>query len=209
MTGLARPRIAPATAGENVSPDVEALFREGRSFNTWQAVPVADETLRLLYDLMRMGPTSTNCTPLRIKFVRSPDARRKLVDALFPTNRAKAEAAPVTAVLGMDIDFPATLTRLFAHAPAARENYLANPKLTRETAFRNSSIQGGYFILAARALGLDCGPMSGFDKAAMDAAFWQGTAVETNFVCNLGYGRREDLFPRNPRLDFDEVCEFL
>ena len=189
--------------------DTETIFAEGRSFNTWKATPVGDATLRRLYDLVKMGPTSTNCTPLRLKFVRSPEAKARLIAALFPTNQAKAQAAPVTAVLGMDIGFAATMTRLFAHAPAARENYIANPALARETAFRNSSIQGGYFILAARALGLDCGPMSGFDKAAMDAVFWAGSGIETNFVCNLGYGRREDLFPRNPRLEFDEACEFL
>lgn len=189
--------------------DVASIFSNGRSFNTWYTKPVPDQTLRALYDLVKLGPTSTNSLPLRIKFVRSPEAKRMLVDAMLDNNKSKVEAAPVTAVLGMDLGFPATLPSLFAHAPAVREKYLSNPALTRETAFRNSSIQGGYFIVAARSLGLDCGPMSGFDKAALDAAFWQGGQVETNFVCNLGFGRREDLFARHPRLEFDAACEVI
>jgi 3-hydroxypropanoate dehydrogenase len=189
--------------------DLGVILRDGRTFNTWQDDTVPEGILRRLYDLVSFGPTSTNCQPLRVKFVRSRSEKAKLLNALWPGNRAKTEGAPVTAVLGMDLDFPAKMDRLFAHAPAVREAYVANPAYARETAFRNSSIQGGYFILVARSLGLDCGPLSGFDQDKMDEAFWTGSAVETNFVCNLGYGKREDLFARKPRLEFDEVCSFV
>jgi 3-hydroxypropanoate dehydrogenase len=184
------------------------MFFDGRSFATWQDKPVATEVLLQLYELVALGPTSTNCCPLRIKYVRSDTFREKLLEAAWPGNKPKIEAAPVTAILGMDLDFPETIPRLFAHAPHVKDTYVGKPEFIADTAFRNSSIQVGYFILAARALGLDCGPMSGFDGHRVDRDFWQGTNVRTNILCNLGYGCREDLFPRNPRLDFTEACDF-
>lgn len=184
----------------------EQLFDNARTHNAWQDRPVDDALLQRLYDLMKYGPTSANCCPARIIFVKSPEAKARLLPCMSEGNRAKTAAAPVTAIIGMDLKFYEKLPQLFPHNPAARTWFEGNEAVAQATAFRNSSLQGGYFIMAARALGLDCGPMSGFDAARVDAEFWAGTDVKTNFICNLGYGDPSGLFPRSPRLSFDEAC---
>ena len=184
----------------------EQLFTEARTAYGYRPEPVPDDTLRALYDLMKWGPTSGNCTPARIVFVRTPQARARLVPCMDPgSNQRKVQEAPVTAIIGMDLDFPEQLPRLFPHTDA-RAWYAGKPEKIAFEALRSGSLQGGYFILAARALGLDCGPMGGFDSARVDAAFWAGTSVKTNFVCTLGHGDPSRLHPRNPRLSFDEAC---
>lgn len=187
---------------------LDQLFRAARTHNGWQDRPVPDSLLKDLHDLMKWGPTSANCWPLRVVFVRSPAAKARLVPLMMEGNRAKSQAAPVTAILGMDLDFPDTLPKLFPHTDA-KSWFAGNDALVEATAFRNSSLQGAYFMLAARALGLDCGPMSGFDAAAVDAEFFAGTRIRTNFICNLGYGDPAALFPRSPRPEFADVCTIL
>lgn len=187
----------------------EQLFDDARTHNGWLDKPVPDELLRRLYDLMKWGPTSANCSPARIIFVKSPEAKAKLVPCMSEGNRAKTAAAPVTAILGMDMQFYEQLPKLFPHNQEARSWFEGQPEVIQATAMRNSSLQGGYFIMAARALGLDCGPMSGFDAPRVDAEFWLGTPVKTNFICNLGYGDASKLFPRSPRLAFEEACRIV
>ena len=184
------------------------LFTEARSRNGWTKRRVAPELLRRLYDLTKFGPTAVNMTPARFLFVTSPDAKARLVPLMSEGNRAKTAQAPVTVIIGQDIDFHDTLPRLFPHAPGARD-WFADEAGRREAAFRNSSLQGGYFLIAARALGLDVGPMSGFDPAAVKAQFFPEGNVEPNFIVNLGYGSDENLFPRSPRLSFDEAANIL
>ena len=188
---------------------LDILFRKARTHIFWQDKPVSDDVLRQVYDLMKWGPTSANCSPARILFLRTPEAKERLRHALSPTNVDKTMQAPVTAIIAHDLKFYENLPRLFPNNPAAREWFSGNPKLAEVTSFRNSTLQGGYFILAARAAGLDCGPMSGFDNAKVDAEFFAGTSVKSNFLCNLGYGDASKLFPRNPRLEFDEACKLL
>ena len=183
----------------------EQLFTEARTHNAYLATPVSDAQLQALYDLLKWAPTSANSSPARFVFVRSVDARERLAACMAPANQAKVRQAPVTAIIGMDMAFHEQLPRLFPHTDA-RAWFAGKPELIQATAMRNSSLQGGYLILAARALGLDCGPMSGFDAAAVDAAFWAGTTVRSNFVCTLGQGDPSKLHPRNPRLSFDEAC---
>ncbi|MCX8018566.1 MAG: malonic semialdehyde reductase [Rhodocyclaceae bacterium] len=187
---------------------LDQLFRTARSHNGWLDRPVPDSLLMSLHELMKWGPTSANCWPLRTVFVKSREAKARLLPLLMEGNRAKTAAAPVTAILGMDLDFPETLPRLFPHTDA-KSWFVGNTALIEATALRNSSLQGAYFMLAARALGLDCGPMSGFDTAAVDAEFFAGTRIKTNFICNLGYGDPAALFPRSPRPTFAEVCQIL
>jgi 3-hydroxypropanoate dehydrogenase len=187
---------------------LDRLFRLARTHNGWTSEPVDDAELRALYELMKWGPTTSNSTPARVVFLRTPQAKARLIPALAPGNVEKTRAAPVTAVLAYDLDFPDTLPRLFPHVDA-RSWFAGKPELIRTAALRNGSLQGGYFILAARAVGLDCGPMSGFDNAKVDAEFFAGTAVKSNFICNLGHGDTAKLFPRNPRLSFDEACTIL
>ena len=188
---------------------LDILFRKARTHIFWQEKPVSDDLLRQVYDLMKWGPTSANCSPARILFLRTPEAKERLRAALSPTNLDKTMQAPVTAIIAHDLKFYENLPRLFPNNPAAREWFSGNPQLAEVTAFRNGTLQGGYFILAARSLGLDCGPMSGFDNAKVDAEFFAGTSVKSNFLCNVGYGDASKLFPRNPRLDFDEACKLL
>ncbi len=183
----------------------EQLFDDARTHNGFIGRPVPEATLRQLYDMMKWGPTASNSCPARIVFVSSAAAKDKLLAGMSAGNVEKTRQAPVTAVIGMDMAFPELLPRLFPHADAKSWFEGDQPKID-ETAIRNSSLQGAYFIIAARALGLDCGPMSGFDSATVDQAFWSGTRVKTNFVCNLGYGDPSKLFARSPRLDFDEAC---
>ena len=184
----------------------EKLFTEARTQNGYKPEPVPDDTLRQLYDLMKWGPTAANSTPARLIFVRSPAGKEKLLACLSPGNVNKVREAPVTVIVGMDIDFHEQLPKLFPHTDA-RSWFAGKDALRAESALRNSSLQGGYLIMAARALGLDCGPMSGFDAAKVDAAFWAGSAVRTNFICALGQGDPSKVFQRNPRLSFDEACQ--
>ena len=184
----------------------EQLFDHARTHNGFSPEPVPEATLRRLYDMMKWGPTSANCSPARIVFVRSPEAKERLLGGMSPGNVLKTRGAPVTAIIGMDMAFYDKLPVLFPHDAAARSWFAGKPELIDATALRNSSLQGAYFIIAARALGLDCGPMSGFDAARVDAAFWAGTTVKTNFICNLGHGDATKLFGRSPRLAFDEAC---
>ena len=184
----------------------EQLFTEARTQNGYLDTPVSDDTLRALYDLLKWGPTSANCSPARIVFVRSAEAKAKLVACMGPGNVAKVQQAPVTAVSGMDMAFFEKLPKLFPHTDA-KAWFVGKPEMIQATAFRNSSLQGAYLIMAARALGLGCGPMSGFDTAKMDAAFWAGTTVKTNFVCALGHGDPSKIMPRSPRLAFDDACQ--
>jgi 3-hydroxypropanoate dehydrogenase len=185
---------------------LEQLFHKAHTNNAWQDKPVADELLHRLYDTLRMAPTSMNCGPARIVFVKSQAAKEKLSPALMEGNRAKSLAAPVTAIIGHDTHFYDQLSRLFPNNPKARDMFASNTALSDITAFRNGTLQGAYLILAARALGLDCGPMSGFDNAAVDQLFFAGTNVKSNFICNLGYGDAKGVYPRNPRLEFAEAC---
>jgi 3-hydroxypropanoate dehydrogenase len=186
----------------------EQLFTQARTQNGYRPTAVSDEQLRALYDLLKWGPTSANCSPARFQFVRSAQAKERLLACVSPGNVAKIKQAPVTAVIGMDMAFHEKLPQLFPHTDA-RSWFAGNDAKIAETAFRNSSLQGGYFILAARALGLDCGPMSGFDAVKLDAAFWAGTTVKTNFICTLGEGDPSKLFARSPRLSFEEACSLV
>ena len=183
----------------------EQLFTEARTQNGYLDEPVPDATLEHLYDLLKWGPTAANSCPARFVFVRSAAAKERLIACMNPGNVQKVREAPVTVIVGMDMAFYDQLPKLFPHADA-RSWFVGKPAAIEATAFRNSSLQGGYMILAARALGLDCGPMSGFDAAKMDAEFWAGTEVRTNFVCTLGRGDPAKVFARNPRLAFDEAC---
>ncbi len=187
---------------------LDLIFRDARTYYSWDSTPVTDADLHAIYDVMKLGPTSANASPARFKFVRSDAEKAKLASLAAANNADKILAAPVTAIIGMDLNFADRLPELFPHADA-RAWFAGNDALTRETAFRNSALQGAYFIIAARALGWDTGPMSGFDKAGVDAAFWAGTAIETNFICSIGKGTTEGLFPRSPRLAFEAAATIV
>ena len=187
---------------------IQQLFTAARTHHAWQDKPVADGLLQEIYDLTKWGPTSANASPLRIVFVKSKSAKEKLLPAIAGPNVEQVQAAPVTAVIAYDQKFYDHLPTLFP-AYDMRPMFVANPSMSDQTAFRNSSLQGAYFILAARALGLDCGPMSGFDTQKVNAEFFPDGKWKANFLCNLGYGDPEKLFPRNPRLGFEEACLVL
>jgi len=184
---------------------LDRIFLEARTYNAWKPDPIPEATLRKLWDLARMGPTSANCSPARIVFVVTPAAKEKLKPALMPTNVEKTMTAPAVAVIGHDLEFHEHLPKLFPHTDA-RAWFAGNQPLIETTAFRNGTLQGAYLIIAARALGLDCGPMSGFDNAMVDKLFFPGGKVKSNFLCNLGYGSTKNLFPRSPRFAFEEAC---
>ena len=184
---------------------LDQLFRTARTQNKWQDRPVAEETLRALYDLLKWGPTSANSSPARFAFLTSDAAKAKLKEALSPGNVEKTMTAPVTVIVAQDMAFYDKLPQLFPHADA-RSWFAGNDALIESTAFRNASLQGAYLIMAARALGLDTGAMSGFDAAKLDAAFFAGTTIKSNFLINLGYGDEAGLFPRSPRLAFDDAA---
>lgn len=184
---------------------LDLLFRTARTHNKWQPKPVPSEVLRALFDLLKMGPTSANCQPGRFVFVVSPAAKERLKPCLAPGNVDKTMSAPVTAIVAHDLEFYEQLPKLFPHADA-RSWFVGNQALTETTAFRNGTLQGAYLILAARALGLDAGPMSGFDNGKVDAAFFPGGKVKSNFLVNLGYGDPAGLYPQSPRPDFDASC---
>ncbi len=187
---------------------LDLLFRDARTHNGWTDKEVSDVLLQAVFDLAKMGPTSANCSPQRIVYVKTQAGKEKLKPALMAGNVEKTMAAPVTAILGYDLEFYEQLPKLFPHTDA-RSWFLGNDDLIEATAFRNGTLQGAYFILAARALGLDCGPMSGFDNAMVDQAFFPDGKVKSNFICSLGYGDPSKLFPRSPRFDFDEVCKIV
>jgi 3-hydroxypropanoate dehydrogenase len=202
---------------------LDTLFREARSFTSWQPRPVTDETLRSLYDLLKWAPTSANAAPARFAFLRSPEAKQRLRPALAPLNVEKTMSAPVTVIVAYDVKFYEQLPKLFPHNPGMVKLFETHPELAETTARRNSSLQGAYLIMAARALGLDCGPMSGFDNAKVDEEFFAAGKpcfgcdqeffseghVKSNFLCNLGYGDPTALRPRLPRLPFNEACSLL
>jgi 3-hydroxypropanoate dehydrogenase len=185
------------------------LFLEARTHNGWSDKPVSDAQLRQIYDLMKWGPTSANCSPARIVFVKSPEAKEKLLACMNSGNIEKTRSAPVTAIIGMDMAFYEHLPKLFPHNPDARSWFAGDQANIEVNAMRNSSLQGGYFIMAARAVGLDCAPMSGFNADKMNATFFAGTSVKANFVCSLGYGDVGRLRPRGPRLSFEEACKIV
>ena len=185
----------------------EQLFTEARTQNGYLDTPVPDSQLHDLYEMLKWGPTSANCSPARFIFVRSAEAKAKLADCVSAGNQQKVREAPVTVVIGMDMEFIDKLPQLFPHTDA-RAWFTGKPQMIADTAFRNSSLQGAYLIMAARALGLGAGPMSGFDAAKVDAAFWPGTPVKTNFICTLGHGDPAKVLPRTPRLRFEQACQF-
>jgi 3-hydroxypropanoate dehydrogenase len=216
---------APDQTGIRLSDrDFNVLFREARTHSAWLDRPVEDGVLHELYDLMKWGPTSANCCPVRIVFLRTPEAKERLRPALQAGNIEKTMQAPVTAVIAYDLKFYELLPRLFPAMPTMKEMFVKSPELAASTAMRNGSLQGAYFMIAARSLGLDCGPMSGFDNAKVDKEFFPIPAPDTaakdgtflaagplksNFLCNLGYGDATKLHPRGPRLEFDEACRLI
>lgn len=192
-----------------ISDDALAqIFTEARTRNAWSDRPVSDSQIREIYDIMKWGPTSANCSPARFTFIRTDAGKEKLRPFLMEGNVDKTMQAPCVVIIANDLAFYENLPRLFPHADA-KSWFEGNDALIRETAMRNGTLQGAYLMIAARALGLDCGPMSGFDKAGVTEAFYGGTTCEANWLCNIGYGTDENLFPRSPRLSFDEAAELL
>ena len=188
---------------------LDTIFRTARSHNAWLDRPVSDEQLGQMYDVMKWGSTSANCSPARILFVKSAQAKEKLKPLLMEGNQAKTMAAPVCAVIGYDVEFYEKLPDLFPHDLTAKTWFNGSAEFAEQTAFRNGSLQGAYLMIAARALGLDCGPMSGFDVDGVTKAFFEGTTYKANFLCNIGYGDPSALFDRSPRLAFDDACKVL
>lgn len=188
---------------------LDQIFMDARTHNAWQDKDVSDALLKELVDIVKMGPTSANCSPARIVFVKSKEAKQRLKPHLSDNNADKTMQAPVCAIIGQDLEFYEHLPKLFPHNKDAINWFKGKPEHAEKTAFRNSSLQGAYFIIAARALGLDTGPMSGFDNDAVDKEFFAGTKVKSNFLCNLGYGDASVLFPRSPRFDFGEMAEIV
>ena len=198
-----------AGRGKLTEQDLDLIFRKARTQNSWLPEPVPEALLREAYDLAKLGPTSANISPARFLFVVSKEAKEKLKPALSPGNLEKTMAAPVTAIVGYDTKFYELLPELFPHNPTARSWFEGNEAFAQEAAFRNSSLQGAYFMLACRAVGLDCGPMSGFDQAKVNAAFWPDGQIKSNFLCNIAYGDDQKVFERSPRLSFDRACKII
>ena len=188
---------------------LDLILRKARTQNGWLDKPVSDDQLRAIYDIMRLGPTSANSCPARILFLRTPEAKARLLPALTPGNVDKTKAAPVTAIIGYDTRFFEFFPKLFPHRPEMRDAFANNPENAEITAFRNGTLQGAYFMIAARAVGLDVGGMSGFDNAKVDAEFFPDGRVKSNFLCNLGHGDPSKVLPRHPRLAFEEACTLL
>jgi 3-hydroxypropanoate dehydrogenase len=186
------------------SASLDQLFRLARTYNEWNPQDVEDRTIHELYELLKWGPTSSNCCPARFVWVRSADGKAKLAALAMEVNRPKILAAPITVIIGYDLDFPETLLKLFPARAEMMRQFFRQPGVAEVTAMRNGSLQGAYLILAARAQGLDCGPMSGFDNAAVDQPFFAQTRIQSNFICSLGYGKPGTPFPRNPRLSLEE-----
>ena len=188
---------------------LDLIFRTARTQNSWHSTPVPEDLLRQVYDLAKMGPTSANISPARFIFVMSKEGKEKLKPALSPNNMEKTMAAPVTAIIGYDTKFYDLLPELFPHNATAKSWFDSNEPFALEAAMRNSSLQGAYLMIAARSLGLDCGPMSGFDQAKVNAAFWPDGRVKANFLCSIGYGDDKLVFPRSPRLSFEKACQIV
>ena len=188
---------------------LDLILRKARTQNGWLDKPVSDDQLRAIYDIMRLGPTSANSCPARILFLRTPEAKARLLPALSPGNVDKTKAAPVTAIIGYDTRFFELFPKLFPHRPEMKDAFANDPKNAEITAFRNGTLQGAYFIVAARAVGLDVGGMSGFDNAKVDAEFFPDGRVKSNFLCNVGHGDPAKVLPKLPRLDWDEACRLL
>ncbi|MEO1042268.1 MAG: malonic semialdehyde reductase [Pseudomonadota bacterium] len=186
----------------------EQVFTEARTRNGWLDKPVTDEQIEAIYDLMKWGPTSANCQPMRTLFLRTQEAKEKLKPLLMEGNQAKAMEAPVVAIIGYEMEFYEELPEQFPHTDA-KAWFAGNDPLIEETAIRNGTLQGAYLMVAARMMGLDCGPMSGFDKAGVDEAFFAGTTIKSNWICTIGYGSDKDLFPRSPRLAFQKAATLL
>ncbi len=186
---------------------LDLLFRNARSQNAWQPRDVPVALIRDIYELLKLGPTSANSCPARFVFIRDAVEKRRLLDAVSPGNHDKVLTAPVVCIIGHDLEFYEQMTTLFPHNDSMRLKYAADGALAGETAFRNGTLQGAWLMLAARALGLDCGPMSGFDNAAVDRLYFADSRIRSNFICALGYGDPDALFPRLPRLDFEQACE--
>lgn len=187
---------------------LNTLFREARTVNVWTDKQVSDDLLVELFDLLELAPTSANCSPARFCFIKSAEAKARLKPYLMEGNQAKVMQAPVTAIIAIDTAFAEKLPQLFPHEPDAK-TWFSDPDVSRETAFRNGTLQGAYLMMAARSLGLHCGPMSGFDNEAVDKEFFSGTTFKSNFLCSIGYGSDERIFPRSPRLRFDEAASIL
>jgi len=187
---------------------LDVLFRTARTYRSWLPQPVPDDLLRQVYELFKWGPTSGNSSPARVVFVRSEEAKARLLPALAPGNVEKSRTAPVTAIIAYDLEFYEKLPELNP-AMDMRSYFVGKPDLIQETAFRNGSLQGAYLMLAARSLGLDCGPMSGFDADKVNAEFFPDGKWKANFLCNLGYGDGANMYPRQPRLTFDEACRIV
>ncbi len=188
---------------------LDLIIREARSHNGWLDTTVSDELINQIYDIVKMGSTSMNTCPARFVFVRTPEAKERLRGCLAPLNVNKVLAAPVTVIIGHDLEFYKHMPKLFAHNPGAQALFDNNEMAAKTSAFRNGTIQGTYLMIAARALGLDIGPMSGFNNQAIDEEFFKGTSIRSNFLCSLGYGDTSKIFQRLPRFEFDEVCEML
>ena len=185
------------------------ILLNARTQNGWLPTPVSDNQLRAIYQIMRSGPTSANSCPARILFIRTPEAKARLLPALSPGNVDKTKAAPVTAIIGYDTRFYELLPKLFPHRPEMKNPYEASAKLAETVAFRNGTLQGAYFMIAARAVGLDIGGMSGFDNAKVDAEFFPDGRIKSNFLCNVGHGDPSKVMAKLPRLEFDEACTLL
>jgi len=199
--------LLPLAAPKGVLPatSLDQLFRLARTYNEWSAREVDDQTIHELYELLKWGPTAANSSPARFAWVKSPEGKAKLSALAMEANRAKIMAAPVTVIVGHDLAFAEAMPQLFPARGEMLREFYREPTVAAETAMRNSSLQGAYLLIAARALGLDCGPMSGFDNAGVDREFFAGTRVQSNFICSLGYGKPGTPFPRNPRLSFGEA----
>jgi 3-hydroxypropanoate dehydrogenase len=201
-----RPDIAHPGALPGASLD--QMFRTARTYNAFEGGSIARAVIEQIYDIAKWGPTASNCNPGRFVFLTTPESRARLSPYLSSANRAKSLAAPVNVLIAYDLDFAEKIPELFPHKPEAK-HWFKDPALAKETAFRNATLQGAYLMLAARALGLDCGPMSGFNAQAVNDDFFAGTNWRVNFICNLGHGVQENLFPRLPRLSFEDACVVL
>jgi 3-hydroxypropanoate dehydrogenase len=187
---------------------LDQIFRSARTYNGWTDTPVEEGIARDLYDILKWGPTSANSSPARFVWVRGPEGKAKLAGLASEKNRPKILEAPLTVIIGNDLDIADALPKLMPRNAEATQKAFAQPGMSEVTAMRNGSLQGAYLIIAARALGLDCGPMSGFDNAGVDRAFFNGTRIQSNFICSVGYGKPDSVFPRNPRLTFEEAGHF-
>ena len=187
---------------------LDQILRSARTYNGWTDTPVEERAVHDLYDILKWGPTSANSSPARFVWIRSAEGKAKLAGLAWEKNRPKILAAPLTVIIGNDLDFADAMPKLMPHNAEAMQKAFAQPGMSEITAMRNGSLQGAYLIIAARALGLDCGPMSGFDNAGVDRVFFAGTRIQSNFICNIGYGNPDSVFPRNPRLTFEEAGQW-